>query len=926
MTNIYDNETINFFLSKYPNIIKSSDNIYNPYSSSFNQSITNKKEYIKLDKSEVKKTSSNYLQAQQNIARYMNEKTGYNSLLLFWQMGSGKTCAAVAIAEGLKDVKKEVIVLASSRHLLKNFRKSIIFDCAKSTYFKCPDNSTVKECLKESKRLIKKYYTFKTYDNIYKIIRNLSNESLLNKFKDKVFILDEVHNIRETDTKDEDDKYSQIHRLLHISNSNYTVLLSGTPMKDTFNEVVDVMNLLLPYDEQFDSKNFLNTFFKKDKNDEYSFKKGFEEIFKQKIKGRVSYLKNIDNKVKTEFVGETVFKQFKIFKTFMSSFQTENYMPTYVRNDSFGINMRESSLFVFPNGAYGSKGFKKYMTKNTIDDELKKILLNGVSKSYTTRTVSDDDKNVILKNLEKYSSKYAVCIKNLINETKSNSKSFVYCDIVSGSGLILFTSILSLFGYSRGNGRETDPDKRFIFLKSGANLDKLVVKFNSDDNINGRLYSILIGSGLISEGYTFKDIEFEHILSPAWNYTRLDQAIARGIRYGSHDRLLKVKDEVVVKVYLYAAVPVPDSNKSIDLRMYKISEEKDINIKMIEKVIKEASFDCEINYNRNFRQNDYSRECEYDLCKYECYEVDTLDDKVDDITYNIYYNEEDKKTIKEKIIDVFKDIFEISIFEIFEMLNMYNQNVVAQVLSNIIYNNEIIKNKFGINCYIREHNNIIYIVNEISNQDILLTYYTKNPNYTMNNTFESIINDVKDFNIQNIVDNFCETKDIIMIDNMPTDLKLFILESIILSNKPSDFTKQIIEYFDEHIKQNKNITFIMFGNILRCLKDGEWTDCTNEDKTVFNQIKNKKLKKMKNVPFIGISENGIFILKKNDPNDDDIDRRKHKRGMACTSYKKGEIIEILKENKIFEEEDDKLSRQILCDKIQKYFVENDLML
>ena len=124
---IYDNETINFFLSKYPNIMKSSDNIYNPYSSSFNQAITNKKEYIKLDKFETKKSSSNYLQAQQNIARYMNEKTGYNSLLLFWQMGSGKTCAAVAIAEGLKDVKKEVIVLASSRHLLKNFRKSIIF-------------------------------------------------------------------------------------------------------------------------------------------------------------------------------------------------------------------------------------------------------------------------------------------------------------------------------------------------------------------------------------------------------------------------------------------------------------------------------------------------------------------------------------------------------------------------------------------------------------------------------------------------------------------------------------------------------------------------------------------------------------------------------------------------------------------------------
>lgn len=923
---LYDNNnTINFFLPKYPQISKSTDNLFNPYSSSFNQSISDKKEFLKLDKSEIKKTSSNYLQAQQNIARYMNEKTGYNSVLLFWQMGSGKTCAAVAIAEGLKGIKNEVIILASSRHLLKNFRKSIIYDCAKSTYYKCPDNSTIEECIRESKRMIKKYYTFKTYDTMYKIIRNLSDESLLQKFRDKIFILDEVHNIRETDQKDEDDKYSQIHRLLHISDTNYTVLLSGTPMKDVFNEIVDVMNLILPLDQQFNSKKFVTTFFEKD-GDKFKFKKSFEEIFKQKILGKVSYLKTIDSNVKTEFIGDIVFNKFKILETIMSKFQNEHYIPTYIDNESFGINMREASLFVYPDGTYGSRGFKKYMIKNSMNDELKKILTKGVSISYTSRNVSDDDKNIILKNLEKYSCKYSACIKNLINETQLKSKSFVYCDVVNGSGLVLFASILSLFGYSRGNGRELDPDNRYIFLKNGVNLDKLVSKFNSDVNVNGRLYSVLIGSGLISEGYTFKDVEFEHILAPAWNYTRLDQAIARGIRYGSHDRLLKVKEEVVVKVYLYAAVPVSDSNKSIDLRMYKISEEKDVNIKIIEKAIKEVSFDCKLNYERNSRKNDYSRECEYDLCKYECYEIDSLDDKVDDITYNIYYNEEDKEIIKEKIIDIFKNVFEISIFDIFVMLNMYNQNVIMSVLCTIIFNNEIVQNKFGINCYVREHENVLYVVNDISNQEILLSYYTKNPNYTMNNTFESVLTDVKDFNKQNIVDSFCETKDISLIDNMPNELKSFILESIIVSKKPSVLKTQILKYFDDNVKKNENITFVIFGNFFRCLKDGVWSDCTNEDKTVFNKIKNKKMKNMKNVPYIGMISDGTFILKKNDLNDDDVDRRKHKRGMACTSYKKEDIIDILKDNDIYEDEDDKLSRKMLCEKIQKFFQVNDLMI
>ena len=53
---LYDNNnTINFFLPKYPQIEKSTDNLFNPYSSSFNQSISDKKEFLKLDKSEVKK-------------------------------------------------------------------------------------------------------------------------------------------------------------------------------------------------------------------------------------------------------------------------------------------------------------------------------------------------------------------------------------------------------------------------------------------------------------------------------------------------------------------------------------------------------------------------------------------------------------------------------------------------------------------------------------------------------------------------------------------------------------------------------------------------------------------------------------------------------------------------------------------------------
>ena len=84
------------FLPKYPNIsAKNDSNLLNPYNGDFYNTIYNKKEFreLKLEKTEAVPTQpGNLMKHQEIIARYMSSHTPYDGLLLFHEMGTGKTC------------------------------------------------------------------------------------------------------------------------------------------------------------------------------------------------------------------------------------------------------------------------------------------------------------------------------------------------------------------------------------------------------------------------------------------------------------------------------------------------------------------------------------------------------------------------------------------------------------------------------------------------------------------------------------------------------------------------------------------------------------------------------------------------------------------------------------------------------------------
>src|SRR5690606_1387929 len=100
----------------------------------------------------------------------------------------------------------------------------------------------------------------------------------------------------------------------------------------------------------------------------------------------------------------------------------------------------------------------------------------------------------------------------------------------------------------------------------------IINTFNSPNNAKGDYIRIIIGSRITSEGLTFKNVKHIHILTPFWNFTEIEQAIARTIRLYSHQALLDLGEKPLVNIYLHASIP-----KKIDNDKIQSNEWDDLN-------------------------------------------------------------------------------------------------------------------------------------------------------------------------------------------------------------------------------------------------------------------------------------------------------------------------------------------------------------
>lgn len=881
-------------------------------SGSPNYNIYRKKEFYdnRLDKIEMKPSQpGQFMRHQVIIARYLSSNTPYTGLLLMHEPGTGKTCSSVAAIEQIRSEINEyngALVLMKGSNLINNYINELVFICTCKTQDKdkkCidgpyippeyhEDGITDEQKKRRINSKIKEFYEFDTFGVFSTKISKMREENIVKKYSNKIIVIDEVHNLR---LKDEENHYSVIHKFLHTVKNSKVILLSGTPMVDQPEEIASIMNLILPSDKQLPVEDeFIKEYLIKSEKNISIINRDKVDNLKSHLHGYVSYLKAMSSEVRKTYIGDVDVGNFNLYPLTMSKFQTSVYHPAYIRDkessEKKGVynDSIQSSLFVFPNKKYGTEGFNEYIQETT-----QKSIIDGTEK--TVFKLSSVLKDTIIKGtttieeklerLRQYSVIYADCIKKLLDPT-DNSNHFIYIKLVKGSGAILFAKLLDLFGFRESKGGFAK-GLHYSIITNATTTDKdnlnILKTFNHRSNIDGKYIKVIIGSKVISEGITFKNIQNIHIFTPSWNFSETDQAIARGYRLFSHRDLEELGVDVNVKIYLYCAMPDlgesldDDLENSIDYQMYSVSNDKDLSIKSVEKVIKEASFDCALNKKRNTfpDSKNMSRECNYGNCKYKCDGVpnnliDNIGNNLDTSTYDLYYNETDINSIIHKIVDIF-DTFNIVSITLEKLTSIVNSgniiypysmiiNAVVKMVSNNVTKDSVLGNK----CFFRFDNDMLYMTYNLKNStNFFDSYYIENFPLQQEIDFNEKIEELY---YQNLPKLFKKLKSETDIANKRTILKKFpisiqetILEASILSSEMgltgiSNIREFIIEEFQPFIQRlddNLIVSTLLYSSDdtqkIRCLdtddiKESQWKDCSDDSTIkVLEKLERKKV-------------------------------------------------------------------------------------
>jgi hypothetical protein len=767
---------------------------------------------------------------QKVLARFLSEYTPYNSLLVIHQVGTGKTCAAFAIAEANKNVMKKTIFLSPSQDLNKQQRKELIEKCFPEKY------KALANRLRGGGRVGNSqlpYYKFTTPQTLGNMISRMSETAIKENYSNTLFIIDEVHKIKPyenvKDKKAELAKkqqelsklvqqkgnisdiiklreeiknlrkqtvqtYLQLQKVFRIAENIKILLLTATPMIDRASEIVGILNLILPKNQQLEKKDWQ-----------------IQEKLKRAIKGRVSFLKSPEIATPKEFIGEfysndlemvappivlTALEKVNInlVSCVMSEVQTKTYLQSWCeaifkpedlktwreqtpslchtikppkRQKSLAYGAEQASLLVI-----GSNGTIPDMKSETLYGS--KIKKSNLSKFINAIKRGNKTSLEIAKALYPFAPKYSLTIQKLLKAYEAGKKTFIYMRSVSGGGANALKYILENVGYkdvtfstksvlSQGKIKTkkvalkklpSSERKRFVFLTGDTNVDKASVIniFNSPNNAEGKYIQLIIGTDTITQGFSIKDVQEMHVHDPPWNYPTLEQAMGRIIRRGSHTVINEILaangQELIVKIYLYNALPEMskgvgkvfveeqkalnvDSSaltylNSIDLKKYTRMTSKDFEIKSVEKILKENAFDCGLFYQRNLRRHskDGSRECEYDVCNYKCDGMsmdeilgNTSTDLVD-VNYELLYSEEELEEIRRFLIEEYLPENPVStLVEISDIIEQeHSLTIMMKALNYIIQRPGIVKDKFGIPLFLKEHNNVYYTTYEIDSE------------------------------------------------------------------------------------------------------------------------------------------------------------------------------------------------------------------
>ena len=282
------------------------------------------------------------------VKNFLSFQTPYSSLLLFHGLGSGKTCSAIGVCEEMRDYMKQMgitkrIIIVASENVQDNFKLQL-FDERKLKLVDglwniraCTGNKLLKEInpmnmkgmtkdkvVSQIKNLINTYYIFLGYVQFANYIIKTMNYNeevekqkykkdeqkkkgekskiqmlkdvkielnsriirrLRNEFDNRLIVIDEVHNIRKTDDNENKKVSINLELLVKSALNMRFLLLSATPMYNSYKEMIWLLNLMNTNDRR--GRIEVRDIFKKTGD----FKDGGEELLTRKSTGYISFVR-----------------------------------------------------------------------------------------------------------------------------------------------------------------------------------------------------------------------------------------------------------------------------------------------------------------------------------------------------------------------------------------------------------------------------------------------------------------------------------------------------------------------------------------------------------------------------------------------------------------------------------------------------------
>lgn len=692
---------------------------------------------------------------QELFTRYLRQ---YDRIFNIHETGTGKTGSIIDAAETFKKDYigiNKVVIIEPGKPTLDDFKSQIV----KFFPEEYDDTSSNSEFIRKRiiTKKIDKWYRLETYEAFSNTLSKMSLKDMEEYYSDTMFFLDEAHRMRNYGDSDKEDEniYINLWKLLHTAKRTKIVVGTATPLVNSVNDFVPLLNLLLPSDYQLPIKGWnysnvtlsqLEPFMRGKISFVRSLDTGVNILYKgTKIKYSHNYKEPVERKNNTiphiskyinengEIVDESEPKQrsntSKVvqFKSDMNivllgttdadgnkTLQNMSYNTAKTIKQSFELASRESSVFVFPDGSWGSEGFKKYVKQ---EEGVYKFKNNDIKDFLTVNN------KLSMVKLFQLSSKFWFYINKELEASNKNrpGNSFCYIEFVSGSGALLLGLMLELFGFENFTRKSSvfqrqkdtktlqksfKPKKRFALITSKTeNIDKILELFNSKENMDGQYLQIIIASKIARDGINLANVLRGYIMSPGWHESGMYQALSRFIRATSHKMLLDKKRKVNIDIFKLATCLDKDVYKksvdlnaiqsdSIDVYNYIKSEEKDLYNRIVLRQMKNVAFDAYLNYNRNHREQDKdnTKQTDYDVKYPKIWSGDvqiTEDNLITNTKKLLYY----QKNI-EKLNNIVKDIINVTkIATLEEFVELGRSNQIDEFYVYMYINTELPKLK-----------------------------------------------------------------------------------------------------------------------------------------------------------------------------------------------------------------------------------------